>query len=135
MQFIQINRRPVMYEHKLMMLVRSIQFQTSNKKISLRSIKKLDNGISKERNGNFKWHGALIALTCQFYYIFKFPFLLLQITWSNINTNIILYNQSHYQSTSLSVSEFVCVCLFGCSLTPPKRRTPATWNFEGWRRF
>ena len=22
------------------------------------------------------------------------------------------------------------VCVFGCSLTTPKRRTPATWNFE-----
>ena len=31
---------------------------------------------------------------------------------------------SLYQSTSLSVSEFVC--LFGCSLTPPKGRTPAS---------
>ena len=28
------------------------------------------------------------------------------------------------------VSEWVCV--FGCSLTLPKRRTPASWNFEGW---
>ena len=35
-----------------------------------------------------------------------------------------------YQSTRLSVSEFVC--LFVCSITPPKRRTPATSNLEGW---
>ena len=41
-----------------------------------------------------------------------------------------------------SVSEWVClsVCLFGCSLTHPKRQTPVSWNFEGWftlewRRF
>ena len=45
---------------------------------------------------------------------------------------------SLYQSTSLSVS--LSVCLFGCSLTPPKWRTPTSWNFEGWfplgwRRF
>ena len=32
------------------------------------------------------------------------------------------------------VSKWVClsVCLFVCSLTPPKRGTPASWNFEGW---
>ena len=34
------------------------------------------------------------------------------------------------KSASLSVSEWVC--LFVCSLTSPKRWTPASWNFEGW---
>ena len=37
---------------------------------------------------------------------------------------------SLYKSTSLSVSE--SVCLFVYSLTPPKGQTPAIWNFEGW---
>ena len=46
---------------------------------------------------------------------------MLYLTWIN-------KNQSLYQSTSLSVSLFVCLfdCLFVCSLTPPKRRTPAS---------
>ena len=35
-----------------------------------------------------------------------------------------LINHYIYQSASLSVS--LCVCVFGCSLTPPKRRIPAT---------
>ena len=35
--------------------------------------------------------------------------------------------QSLYESTCLSVSESVCLDVF--SLTPPKRRTPASWNF------
>ena len=39
---------------------------------------------------------------------------------------ILLSIVSLYKSISLSVS------VFGCSLPPPKRRTPASWNFEGW---
>ena len=53
---------------------------------------------------------------------------------------------THLISCILSIKAPVChwvslsVCLFGLSLTPPKRRTPVSWNFEGWfplvwRRF
>ena len=38
--------------------------------------------------------------------------------------------KSSLSRTSLSVSELVS--LFVCSLTPPKRGTPTSWNFERW---
>ena len=44
------------------------------------------------------------------------------------------YISHFYPSLKAPVCQWVSewVSVFVCSLTPPKRRTPATWNFEGW---
>ena len=54
--------------------------------------------------------------------------------WIENKVKTIIISLSKHQSVSEWVSVFVC------SLTPPKRRTPTSWNFEGWfplgwRRF